>query len=99
MRTRAAEWSERVQAWRESGQTAPAFAEGKGYSASLLRWWGSELSRRSGSAKPVRVARVVRRAQQDAPLTVAVGEARIEVRTGFDRALLRELVDALGARR
>jgi hypothetical protein len=99
MRTRAAEWSERVQAWRESGQTAPAFAEGKGYSASLLRWWGSELARRSGSAKPVRVVRVVRRAQHDALLTVAVGAARVEVRAGFDRALLRELVDALGSRR
>jgi|SRR5580704_505880 transposase len=100
MRATAAEWSERVQAWRESGQTAPAFAEGKGYSASLLRWWGSELSRRSGSAKPVRLARVVRRAQQpEARLTVAVGAARIEVHAGFDRTLLRELVDALGAGR
>lgn len=99
MRTRAAEWSERVQAWRESGQTAPAFAEGKGYSASLLRWWGSELARRSGPSRPVRVARVVRGPARETLLTVCVGAARVEVRPGFDRALLRELVDALGAAR
>jgi hypothetical protein len=101
MRATSAEWSERVRAWRESGQTAPAFAEGKGYSASLLRWWGSELARRSGlgSAKPVRLARVVRRPPHDARLTITVGAARIEVHAGFDPSLLRELVDALGARR
>lgn len=101
MRTRstAAEWAERVQAWRASGQTAPAFAEGKGFSASLLRWWGSELSRRSGTDKAVRLARVVRLPRERAALTVAVGPARIEVGPGFDHALLREVLDALGGAR
>ena len=99
MRTRATEWAERVQAWRESGQTAPAFAEGKGFSASLLRWWGSELARRAGTEKPVRVARVVRRPRERAALTVAVGAARIEVGPGFDHALLREVLEALGGAR
>jgi hypothetical protein len=88
-----------VQAWRASGQTAPAFAEGKGFSASLLRWWGSELSRRSGRDRPVRLARVVRPPRERAALTVAVGPARIEVGPGFDHALLREVLEALGGTR
>ena len=98
MKTTAAEWSERVRAWRESGQTAPAFAEGKGYSEKLLRWWASELTRRTRKQPRIRIARVVR-SPPSAPLTVAVGGARIEVRAGFDRALLRDLVDALGGAR
>jgi hypothetical protein len=41
----------------------------------------------------------VRVAPPSVPLTVAVGAAHIEVRDGFDRALLRDVVDALGGRR
>jgi transposase len=103
MRTRAAEWSERVRAWRESGQSAPAFAEGKGFLASTLRWWGSELARRERETPRVRLARVVRALppapRPSTPLMIAVGAARIEVRSGFDRGLLRDVVDALGAAR
>ena len=99
MKTTAAEWSERVQAWRASGQPAPAFSEGKGFSAKLLRWWGSELARRARKKPRVRMALVVRRAPASTPLTLAVGGARIEVHGGFDRALLRDVVDALGATR
>jgi len=32
-------------------------------------------------------------------LTVRVGTAQVEVRSGFDRVLLRELLDALGGPR
>jgi hypothetical protein len=95
----AAEWTERVRAWNESGREAEAFAEGKGYSAKLLRWWGSELTRRERRRARVPLARVVRVAPPSVPLTVAVGAAHIEVRGGFDRALLRDVVDALGGRR
>ena len=95
----AAEWTERVRAWNESGREAEAFAEGKGYSAKLLRWWGSELTRRERRRARVPLARVVRVAPPSVPLPVAVGAAHIEVRDGFDRALLRDVVDALGGRR
>jgi hypothetical protein len=43
----------------------------------------------------VRLAKVIPVASS-APLWITVGPARIEVRRGFDRTLLRELVDALG---
>ncbi len=33
------------------------------------------------------------------PMLIAVGGARIEVRTGFDRGLLKDVVDALGGTR
>src|ERR1035438_3775916 len=91
----AAEWTERVRAWRESGQSAPEFAEGKGYSEKLLRWWGSELARRERQKPRVQFARVVRAPPASVPLTVAIGAARIEVSAGFDRAPLRDMTDEL----
>jgi len=99
-RTTAAEWTERVAAWRASGRTAREFAAGKGYSDKLLQWWGRELARRE-RPKPagVKLARVVRVAAPSAPLTVSIGAARIEVRAGFDATLLRDVVDALGGAR
>jgi hypothetical protein len=98
-RTTAREWAERVRAWREGGQDAAAFAAGKGYSAKLLRWWRSELARRERRKPGVKLARVVPVAPASTSLTVAVGAARIEVRAGFDRGLLRDVLDALGGGR
>ena len=98
-KTRAPEWAERVRAWRESGKTAAEFAEAKGYSDKLLRWWCSELARRERAKPRVRLARLVRVPAPSVPLTVAIGAARIEVRAGFDRVLLRDVVDALGGAR
>jgi hypothetical protein len=44
------------------------------------------------------VAKAAKEAQEDT-MVVAVGTARIVVRAGFDRALLRDIVEALGAAR
>jgi hypothetical protein len=94
-RASASEWAARVRAWHESGQPAKVFAEGKGYPSHLLQWWGSELARREGDKPPMRLARVVPVHAPSATLTVGIGGARIELRAGFDRALLREVIDAL----
>jgi len=37
--------------------------------------------------------------ESSAPMLIAVGGARIEVWTGFDRGLLKDVVDALGGTR
>jgi hypothetical protein len=99
-------WSERVRAWRASGQTAPEFAQGRGFEASTLRYWASRLGRDGAAAaesppRRVRLLRVTPAPSRAAtePVVVSVGAARIEVRAGFDRALLREVVDALGGTR
>ena len=94
-------WAERVRRWRASGKAAPEFARGQGFEPSTLRYWASRLNRRPDPvAKPparVRLLRVrrVERDVADKPMTVTVGAARVEVRAGFDRALLRELIAAL----
>jgi hypothetical protein len=98
-RASAAEWTERVRAWRESGQTAKAFADARGYPSHLLQWWGGELARREQHKPRAQVGRLVRVSLPSTPLTIVVGGARIEVRVGFDGALLRDVVMALGGER
>ncbi len=103
-------WAERVRAWRASGRTAREFAEGQESRPSTLTYWASQLRRlastESGAdgkrAPRVRMVQVVARAavaSREDTVVVAVGTARIVVRAGFDRALLREVIEALGASR
>ena len=97
-------WSERVREWKASGRTAPEFAEGRDFKASTLVYWASCLKRgRIGAASPqkrqprVRMARVVPSSTRiEETIVIVVGSARVAVRQGFDGALLRQVVRALG---
>jgi hypothetical protein len=95
-------WTDRVRAWRESGQSASDFALGKDFKASTLRHWSTRL-RRSSKARFVPLVR----APEPAPavtsiepacteLVVEVGAVRVRVTPGFDPPLLAEVVRALG---
>jgi hypothetical protein len=106
----ATKWTERVRAWRASGRTAREFAEGQEFKPSTLTYWASQLRRSvsaegggSGKRAPqVRMVQVVGKpavAPREDTLVVVVGTARIAIRAGFDRALLRDVVEALGAAR
>lgn len=98
-------WAARVEQWRASGKSAPEFAQGQGFESSTLRYWASRLKQLPQSlAKPVPRVRMVRvrrtpRPVAAEPMVVAIGGARVEVRSGFDRALLRQVVAALATER
>lgn len=102
-KTQAA-WAERVRQWRASGKTADEFAQSEDFAPSTLRYWASRLKREperddaDGGGERVRMMRVKRAPKPEVttPLVVTVGGARIEVAAGFDRAVLRELVEVLG---
>lgn len=96
-------WAARVEQWRASGKSAPEFTQGQGFEPSTLRYWASRLKhppRARQSEKPAARVRMVRVRRTSHPVAanavvIAIGVARIEVRSGFDGALLREVVDAL----
>ena len=94
MRSTAAEWTERVRVWGESGRTAEEFARGKGFSGRLLRWWAWEFKRRSRRTPTVKMARVVAK-PPEGRMTLVVSGASIVVERGFDAELLRNIVLAL----
>jgi hypothetical protein len=99
-----AKWSERVREWKASGRTAKEFAEGRDFKASTMVYWASCLRTGTGGARGttkgeprVRMVRVLRSSPRaEDAIVVAVGAARVAVRAGFDHALLREVVSALG---
>lgn len=90
-------WTERVQAWRESGATADEFAEGKGFAPATLRFWASRLGRRAPAPRLVQL--VPKTTQVVEPvassLEIAIGDARVRVGRGFDRELLADVVGVL----
>ena len=105
-------WLERVRQWKESGQTAEAFAVGQPFKASTLKWRAAELRRAAEGGErygkghavkgSIRLARVVSRARATAPtqgggVVVEVSGARISLSRGFDAELLTDVVRALGA--
>jgi hypothetical protein len=98
-------WAERVAAWRASGLAAPAFCKGKDFTPSGLRYWGSRLRKAEQEPpKPeVRLARVVRAApapaQEETPILIELGNARLGIRRGFDAETLRAVLDLLGGAR
>jgi hypothetical protein len=103
-------WADRVREWEEGEKTAEEFTAGQPYKASTLRWWRTEIRRRSGGGarrskdhvgESIPMVRVVRRTRQRAPesMVVEVSGARISVERGFDAELLSEVVRALGRAR
>ncbi len=100
-------WAGRVKDWQASGQTAPAFCEGKEFTPSGLRYWASRLRKigQSAPAKELRIARVVRASQPasapqpETPIVIELGGARVAVRRGFDHEVLRAVVHVLGGGR
>lgn len=96
------EWPARVSAWRASGKSAREFCADKDYSATTLYWWASQLKRAGqprGRNKPMRLARVVRKAPDEtpnhSPIVLQVGPARMEIGRGADPTTLSNLLAAL----
>jgi hypothetical protein len=90
----ASTWAKRVSAWRSSGQTADAFASGRGFAGGTLRWWASRLARRP----PALVRVVAAPSPSAASVELEVGGISVRVRPGFDGALLSQVLDVLAAR-
>ena len=93
-------WRARVDEWRASGQGAREFCAAQGCSESSLYSWAQRLGGKAGS---VPLARVVARPTMlggDTPLVIEAAGARVTVRRGVDRDLLRDVLAALwgGAR-
>lgn len=104
-------WVERIEEWTRSGQSATEFAEGKPFTSGTLTWAASRLRNgargsskrrasrpRAGREAKIQMAEVVRRSPRAAAVesrVLEVGGARVLVKRGFDRTLLRDVMLAL----
>ena len=106
-------WSKRVAEWRESGLTAGEFCAGREFTVTGLYWWSSNLRRvsRRNRARPVRLARVVRRPSEETPaeqepasedepplVMIEIADVRVFVTAGVERATLCTVLGALEER-
>jgi len=78
-----------VEAWRASGESAFRFARTHGVALNSLKRWASALPDEQ------RFLRLEVAPPPTTTVAVHVGAARVVVEKGFDRALLRAVVEAL----
>ena len=93
------EWRARLEAYAASGLTQREWCAREGVSLHQLGYWRGQLREQS---KPIAATPgwcaldvVAEHNSGGNGLTVRVGSAGIEVRPGFDAALLRDIVRAL----
>lgn len=91
-------WAKRVAAWRESGQSADAFAAGRGFAGNTLRWWASALRRRDARLVRVVVAETPAAPEREEAIEIELHGARVRVRAGVDRATLATVIAVLDER-
>ena len=111
MRTKRAEWAERVDRWRRSGLTAKEFARSVGVNAGTLGYWACRLGRErrvGGPARPRSRAAVALPAAAWLEITAAGGTdsrfeleldngRRLRVPATFEAAALERLLGVLEA--
>jgi transposase len=90
------EWSQRVAAWRSSGQTARNFCAEHGYAASSLYLWASKLEREP-NGRPVRLARVVREPSQvpREGIVIELGALRVHLPARADATVVEHALRTL----
>lgn len=82
-----------VAAWRASGRPRSAFCRQRGWSATRLERWVRAPRRRRAQTAFVEVREATSPTAH--PMRIEIGRAAIVVERGFDRDLLRAVVEAL----
>jgi len=99
-------WSTHIEGWKVSGQCQRDYCGERGLAVSTFQWWNSRLKSESGSSTTsvalVAVAPEVVRGSFDgderSALRIRIGRFVVEVETGFDRSVLRDVLDVLASR-
>lgn len=104
------QWQKRVTAWRASGKSSEAFAEGRPFTAAGLRCMAHRVEKeRAGQVRLARVEVVaapeprkspLRQGRREwCPVVVRVGGVEVEVKEGFAPETLAAVVRVLEGRR
>jgi hypothetical protein len=93
-------WRPVVREQQQSGMSARAFCEKHGHVIYQFNYWKDKIRKTRPELRfaPVVSKKLTGPAQpvSSARLMVEVGKARVEVRQGFDRGLLRQVLAVLG---
>ena len=91
-------WRQVVREQEQSGLSIGEFCRKQGYALHQFRYWKDRLRKLGPELEFVpAIAKGAGQPSKDSTgLTLEVGKARIVIRSGFDRELLRQAVRALG---
>jgi hypothetical protein len=97
------EWAARIRDYKASGLTMSAWCTAHSLTLHQLKYWLRKIADRSNSISPasstkwipLTVTNLEVPPLQAPPLVIRIGHAGIEIRTGFDADLLRQVVRAL----
>lgn len=89
------EWSRRVSAWRRSGLSAEVFCRGRGYAASTLRWYSSQLREPEPEPRTAMIEVVRDTTSARGHVLVELEGALVHVPAGVDATTLATVFDAL----
>lgn len=96
------QWAERIAAFQASGQSAPDWCAQHQINLRQLHYWkrkfAADAADAAASSPPQWVSLSITPPAPDPSLSVRIGAAVIAVAPGFNAALLRDIVDALGGR-
>jgi hypothetical protein len=95
------EWEERVSEWRRSGVTAAEFCVGRGFAASTLRWYSSQLgplpAKKKQTPERFPMVHVAREGSVAAgAIVIEWRGVRVHVPVGADESTVAAVVHALG---
>jgi hypothetical protein len=98
------DWAARVQDYKSSGLTMAAWCATNHFTKDQLKYWLYKSKKiTSGPPSipstrfiPLTVTNEIETLYSASSLVVHIGQARIELRAGFDPQLLREVVQVLG---
>jgi hypothetical protein len=101
---RRQEWTARIADYKASGLTMSAWCDAHHVTKEQLKYWLRKLKVVPSEAVtapthwvPLTVADPIQFTNHASSLVVYIGPAHIEIRSGFDPRLLREVVQALEA--
>ncbi|MGN7472332.1 IS66 family insertion sequence element accessory protein TnpA [Brevibacillus sp. SAFN-007a] len=98
---RRREWVTRIADYRSSGLTMTAWCTANHFSKEQLKYWLRKTKEDSASVTPAISSRFVPLTVTNQPdasvssLVVRIGQASVEIRSGFDPHLFRKIVQAL----
>lgn len=92
-------WEGRIADYRSSGLTLARWCEKTGFSVGQTKYWITKINKQTRTNRSSVWARldVVDSSKADSQVTVRIGVARIEVRPGFDRSLLSEVLSVVAS--
>jgi hypothetical protein len=92
-------WRQHVEAAKSGGLTRKAYCEANQIKQSSFDYWCHKLSdsKRNANGKEAGWIPVQVREESSSGIDLRIGRMRIEIKPGFDQALLNELLRAIGA--